>query len=300
MSREIKRVPLDFDFDWADTRKVWPGYLMPDSLGGTHCPDCKNGYAPDAERLHALWYGYVPFTPESTGSTLLTPESPAVRAFAERNVTSAPDYYGTGEAVIVQEGQRLADLWNGMWCHHLTQDDVDALVAAGRLMDFTHTWSTATRWQKIEPPVVPTAEQVNEWSLRGMGHDGINASVVISARCEREGVREICQTCEGHASVETYAGQRADAEAWEREEPPVGEGYQLWETVSEGSPITPVFATPEELARWMTSHSWGRQTEHMASSFDVAMRFIDAGWAPSGAYSPEHGHETGVELVGRA
>lgn len=26
-------------------------------------------------------------------------------------------------------------------------------------------------------------------------------------------------------------------------EPPKGEGYQLWETTSEGSPITPVFKT---------------------------------------------------------
>ena len=34
---------------------------------------------------------------------------------------------------------------------------------------------------------------------------------------------------------------------------PKGEGYQLWETVSEGSPVSPVFATPEELAEWLVS-----------------------------------------------
>lgn len=32
--------------------------------------------------------------------------------------------------------------------------------------------------------------------------------------------------------------------------PPVGEGYQLWETTSEGSPISPVFATIDELCEW--------------------------------------------------
>lgn len=35
----------------------------------------------------------------------------------------------------------------------------------------------------------------------------------------------------------------------ERREPPSGEGWQVWETVSEGSPVTPVFPTAESLAR---------------------------------------------------
>lgn len=34
MSREVKRVPLDFD--WP-LKKVWSGYLMPDSLQGDTC-----------------------------------------------------------------------------------------------------------------------------------------------------------------------------------------------------------------------------------------------------------------------
>lgn len=33
-------------------------------------------------------------------------------------------------------------------------------------------------------------------------------------------------------------------------EPPTGEGYQLWETTSEGSPASPVFATLDELCEW--------------------------------------------------
>lgn len=59
-----------------------------------------------------------------------------------------------------------------------------------------------------------------------------------------------CPTCKGHATVERYDGQRAEAEAWEPTEPPAGEGWQLWETASEGSPVSPVFATAEELAAW--------------------------------------------------
>jgi len=31
---------------------------------------------------------------------------------------------------------------------------------------------------------------------------------------------------------------------------PVGEGYQLWETTSEGSPVSPVFETLDSLCEW--------------------------------------------------
>lgn len=296
MGREIKRVPADFA--WP-TNEVWQGYLMPDELHEDACPDCEHGYSPHAEHLRALWYGYVPFDPASTGSAPLSGGTPAVRAFAERNVNSAPDFYGTGEPAIVREAQRLANLWNGQWCHHLSQDDVDALVAAGRLMDFTHTWTPETRWQKIEPPVTPTAEQVNEWSLHGFGHDGINASVAVSARCKREGHPELCERCEGHGSIEAYPGQRAEAEAWERSEPPSGEGWQLWETVSEGSPISPVFETPEDLAEWMSSpaYTWG-VNRHGQPSYEQALAFIKAGWAPSFVSTSETGLVSGVEYAG--
>jgi hypothetical protein len=42
---------------------------------------------------------------------------------------------------------------------------------------------------------------------------------------------------------------------WRPTEPPSGEGYQLWEIVSEGSPVSPVFALPEELAQWCAKNA---------------------------------------------
>lgn len=33
-------------------------------------------------------------------------------------------------------------------------------------------------------------------------------------------------------------------------DPPTGEGFQLWETTTEGAPISPVFETAEALASW--------------------------------------------------
>lgn len=43
-------------------------------------------------------------------------------------------------------------------------------------------------------------------------------------------------------------------------EPPAGydyegtKGYQIWETCSEGSPISPVFLKPKDLAKWMVEN----------------------------------------------
>lgn len=37
-------------------------------------------------------------------------------------------------------------------------------------------------------------------------------------------------------------------------DPPEGDGYQLWETTSEGSPISPVFATLDELLAYAAEH----------------------------------------------
>lgn len=297
MGREIRRVPVDFD--WP-LNKTWEGFLMPDRFDEEKCPDCENGYSPQAQNLYDLWYGHLPFDPTSTGSTPWRHDTPAVRERAERNIANAPEYYGTGERATVREAQRLADHFNSGWLHHLSQDDVDALVAADRLWDFTRTL-TSEGWQKTDQPVTPTAAQVNEWSLSGFGHDGINASVVIRARCEREGIDDTCSTCQGHGSTEAYPGQRAEAEAWEPTQPPEGEGWQLWETVSEGSPISPVFRSAEELAYWMSSpaYVWGAtKTDDDRPTYEAALRFITAGWAPSFASSPQAGVISGVEWVG--
>ena len=65
---------------------------------------------------------------------------------------------------------------------------------------------------------------------------------------------------------------------------PKGDGYQIWETVSEGSPITPVFATPEELARWCVENDnakYGLAGPGARPDYEGWMRFIQVGWAPS-------------------
>lgn len=41
----------------------------------------------------------------------------------------------------------------------------------------------------------------------------------------------------------------------EPHDPPTGLGYQLWETTTEGSPQSPVFATLDALATWCETHA---------------------------------------------
>jgi hypothetical protein len=281
MGREVKRVPLDFEHPLS---KTWPGFLSPDTLDGVPCPDCDStGYSPYARQLNDLWYGngVTRFNPTETGSVAWTATTPIIRARAERNLGQAPEFYGTGERALTREAQRLADLFNAAWSNHLSQEDVDALVESNRLMDFTHTFTRGKGWQPRDPRPVVTAAAVNEWSISGgLGHDSVNRWVCVKARCKAMGVSDTCESCDGHGSTEAYPGQRAAADAWEHIEPPTGEGWQLWETVSEGSPISPVFPDPEGLADWMSSpeYHWGSSRP---MEYHAALAFVREGWAPT-------------------
>lgn len=110
------------------------------------------------------------------------------------------------------------------------------------------------------------------------GHDSIDAWSAVKKLGELAGLPEDwarCASCKGSG---VDAAHQVAYEAWERTEPPEGLGYQIWETVSEGSPITPVFATPEELARYAADHPWGAG----GGNYDSWLRFINGpGWAPS-------------------
>jgi hypothetical protein len=56
--------------------------------------------------------------------------------------------------------------------------------------------------------------------------------------------------------------------------------YMMYEDTSEGTPISPAFATPEELARWLAdtgASSFGSNT----ASYEGWLRVAKGGWAPS-------------------
>lgn len=307
MGREIKRV--DLKFKWP-LNKVWKGYVNP-HYTAKECSSCGGfGYSPDAKRFKDEWYGYVYFDPYSTGSEPFAWNHHGVYAFAKRNIENSPAFYLRGcsstKEAIWKEAERLAELWNKQWSHHLSQADVDALVAADRLWDFTRTPRTDEQMEIVRKKLeaggncwlpesngyTPNAKQVNDWSLQGMGHDSINAGVCIKARCEREGKECLCDKCKGHGLIWPSKEAEKKYDEWKKQEPPAGEGWQMWETVSEGSPITPVFSSAENLAQWCL------QNRDEADTFEQWMKFIEAGWAPS-AVSVGGEFMNGVEAVGK-
>jgi hypothetical protein len=175
------------------------------------------------------------------------------------------------------------------WCHHLIQADVDALIQNDRLWDFTRRPRNAEQeaalqkageeggsnyWLREPNGYLPTPEDVNLWSLEGMGHDAINQGVCVKARCLREGLPYLCAVCNGsayqvmnksalrsllatsyllHAVEELPDGEISPDilekfyDRWERIEPPTGEGFQLW---CDRLPKSPVFKSLEELCSW--------------------------------------------------
>lgn len=90
----------------------------------------------------------------------------------------------------------------------------------------------------------------------------------------------------------THPEQQQDMEFWEWEgDPPDRDYYRqewsveptaylIYETVSEGTPVSPVFATLDDL------RDWCRQRGHNET---VIERFIKNAWAPSAVLGPETG-----------
>lgn len=278
MGREIKRVPMNFDWPIGT---VFGGFLNPFYKQSIKCPQCENGYSPEAKRLTDMWYGNAPFRPEDRGSKPFQHFEPAILEMAERHVKMSPGFYGSGILATQREARRLCELFNKAWSHHLNEDDVRALIDGNRLWDFTHTWVNGKGWVDKEPKVIPTPREVNEWSLRGMGHDSCNQWICIQAECKRLGYETTCKKCNGSGEMWPSEKIKLQAERWKPTEPPTGDGWQLWETVSEGSPISPVFTTPELLARWLAEspeYTW--QTDK-GTTYDQWLAFIHKGSAIS-------------------
>ena len=59
--------------------------------------------------------------------------------------------------------------------------------------------------------------------------------------------------------------------------------FQVWQTVSEGSPVTPPFATKQELVEYLVTHGdyWDQKRGDGGWKRESAEAFVGVGWAPS-------------------
>ena len=236
MGREVKRVPVDFDWPIDE---IWRGYLMPDKYNEAKCLDCDNGRTPALSWVEAIVW-LLPMLADDLRS----------QSFADTEHQFTP--FGDDRSKI---HPYLSSLMN-VYTDRRPSADIAELIeglTGEKPTVFGYMGSSAS-W-KIVDKLRQAAGLDEQWGW--------------------------CKACGGHSTLEKYPGQRAEGEAWTAEEPPTGEGWQLWETVSEGSPISPVFDSPEGLARWMSSdaYRWGISTP---MQFEAALRFVAGdGWAPS-------------------
>lgn len=239
MGRELRRVKLDFDWPIG---KVWHGYLNP--YRADECHHCSgSGYGPKAKSLYDQWYNWE-----------------------EQHYRPNP----------FREGFRYN---TKSWSNNVDQDDVQALIDAGRLMDFTRVPLTedhreivrkkreagGNSWLPFSNGYIPTAKEVNEWNLKGIGHDSLNAHICVRAKAERLGYEVTCITCEGEGIAFQSEDVKKQHEEWEPFDPPKGDGFQLWGTTSEGNPMSPVFETLAELCTWLVDNEVSTFAKYTAS-----------------------------------
>lgn len=200
------------------------------------------------------------------------------------------DGYGLNPATkLIEQSFYAHDMDPALrWRDKITQDEVQALADAGRLNDFTHNFIPGQGWVKKDPPCVPTAEEVNaanrSYGVPGrMGHDAINRWILVETRAKRLGVYGECAHCKGEGSLWFSEEIKAAAEAWEPRDPPSGDWWQVWQTVGDGSPLTPAFATREELIDYLVEggDAWDRSRGSGGWSRKSAEAFVGRGFAPS-------------------
>jgi hypothetical protein len=88
-----------------------------------------------------------------------------------------------------------------------------------------------------------------------------------------------CEECRHAARLAGIKIQSFGCPNW-KHDPLPGDGWQMWETTSEGSPISPVFDSPENLARWLAdtrASSFGSDT----ATYEQWLAMVLEGWAPS-------------------
>ncbi len=107
------------------------------------------------------------------------------------------------------------------------------------------------KWTVCEKPQLPPLDLLRKHFLYSAITNSMSVYYVTKDLAEKEGwpVGK-CEHCAGEGHTWPSEEVKNDCENWENYEPPTGEGYQLWETTSEGSPTSPVFKTLDELCEY--------------------------------------------------
>jgi len=116
----------------------------------------------------------------------------------------------------------------------------------------------------------------------------------VQAEAQAAGFWGFCEFCGGESDVWLSPAHKKQYHDWEETPVPEGEGWQVWETVSAGAPITPVFPTAEALVEYLvqTGSDWDGPV-----SREAAEAFVRDGWVPSAVGIKGVGYVTGIEAA---
>lgn len=219
MGREIRRVPLDFEWP-LDQR--WEGFVSP-SDGTADCNACIG-----TESDRATGYSRI-------GNSFY---SLAQREWAQ---------------VLPLESNRL------------TPEEIKLMQAVER------STTKDKRYRRKMPFVLGPITDSRMFIYCTMKHLAQSLHVSFEKTF-------LCPVCKGSATVVVDSEQNQIAKKWRRKNPPKGTGWQVWETTSEGSPITPVFATADELVDHLVTVG---TTGDAPTTRECAEIFVGAGFAMS-------------------
>jgi len=239
MSRLLRRVPVDFD--WP-LRKTWEGYVLPQELRLPPCPDCTRGSTPAFDWVETL----------ASRLAMLAEDIP------KQEQTDRPLHPWLAN-----------DPYPPAWSNR------EPLSRTGLMVEYEVARPTPDIIELVCGLTDQTpAEVTSSWGTSRTSFRIVQALIKAAGLPERWGY---CPTCDGEMNVGTPE-QLAAVDAWEPTDPPTGAGWQLWETTSEGSPVSPVFATAASLIHWMVTAS----DSYAGYSHEAARAFVNGpGWAPS-------------------
>lgn len=215
MGRELRRVPMDFDWPM---KSIWKGYINP--YRGINCPWCyekdrdfSNGYTKEANAYRNTFYGFM--------NDWLYIQHP----------------YNPRQRYCPQAKPYSLERW-----------EYDFLISDNNYQ---------TRKRLFGDGEVPAYEDIKEYFLKygDMEFEGTIEYALTEEYCRRNGYEITCPHCKGSGTI--YINEEIERlnDEWRPVDPPEGDGYQLWETTSEGSPVSPVFATLEELCEWCADNA---------------------------------------------
>lgn len=108
-------------------------------------------------------------------------------------------------------------------------------------------------------------------------------------RCWEDAFEEFLDYYKKHGTKDTldYFGSPPDPQYHRPKWTEDGSWYQVYETVTEGTPVSPPFETKEELVKYLSENGdfWAQRRGSALMSYDKALEFVNQGWVPSGMIS---------------